>query len=76
MHPRPILDPGDQVLLDGVREDVGEALHLRGHFVRDQDALVAARPDLVLPAGQAGDLPRQIASEDSEVFTPLTRAPR
>jgi hypothetical protein len=60
---RPLLDLGHQVLLDPVREVVGQAVDLGGLFVADHDGLVAARPDPVGPAGQVAHLTGQIAVE-------------
>jgi hypothetical protein len=40
----------------GVDENVGQPLDLGGLFVADQNGLVAARPDPVVPAGQVADL--------------------
>jgi hypothetical protein len=49
----PILDPGDESFLDPMREDIGQPGLLRLALLADDDGLVAAGPDLLLPAGQA-----------------------
>ena len=56
LHARPISHPLHQVLLDSVRQNVGEALDLRSLFLGDDGHVVAALEDVALPAGQAVDL--------------------
>src|SRR6185295_6287092 len=48
----PVLGPLDKSLLGAVREDVSQALGLRGRLGADDDCLVAAPEDLLPPAGK------------------------
>ena len=60
---RPVGDLGDEAFLDSVREKVAEALDLSGGLVAHQDALIAAAPDLFLPAVHPPDLLGEVAVE-------------
>jgi hypothetical protein len=58
MHSRPFQGTGDQAFLDSLGEVIGQPIGLGRFLVAHQDVLVAARPELVGPAGQAAHLSR------------------
>src|SRR4051794_26173800 len=57
---RPLENPFDQVLFDGLAEDVGQALDLRGVLVGDNSHLITPVEDGASPAGQTVDLPGEL----------------
>jgi hypothetical protein len=57
----PVLDSFDKILLAALAEAVLEPLHLGRFFVADENHRVAALEDWFAPAGEAVDLPRQVA---------------
>jgi hypothetical protein len=63
VHPGPIPGPVHKVLLGSMRELIPESLDLGGLLVADHDGAVAPTEDLLLPAGQAPDLARQLRQE-------------
>src|SRR5687767_1629023 len=72
MNARPVQKTADKAFLDAVGEDVHEPPHLGGFLPADDNCLVAPRPGLVLPAGQAynlaGEIGVEVAREPGEVF--------
>ena len=62
-----------QALLAGILQEVAQTLHLGGVLLRHQNRLGPARPDLVLPAGQPGNLPGQVAVEVTHELRELLR---
>ena len=63
LHARPIPRMLDQVFLDSIAEDVGEALDLSSLFLGDDGHVVAAREDGSLPADEAVDLASELGLE-------------
>ncbi len=56
-------ETADKAFLDTVREDVTQPSHLGSFLLADQDGLIAARPDLIVPLGQAYDLTGKVGIE-------------
>jgi hypothetical protein len=61
----PIPGPFDQVFLGAVREAVAQPFDLGRLLLADYDRLVASAEDLLSPAGQPPDLPRQLRAESA-----------
>jgi hypothetical protein len=59
----PLLEPGHQVLLTTVAEDVLQSLGLGPVLGADQDRLVPSSEDLLPPAGEPADLPGELGVE-------------
>jgi len=63
MDAGPLTHSGHEIFLDPIREHIGEPGGLGGVFVADDGGLIATGPDLVLPAGEADDLTRELGIE-------------
>ena len=74
VHARPLTDPFDQALLDGLRQDIGESLDLCAVFVGDDRHLVTSLEDGPTPGGETIDFPRQLGLEVAHEVGELTCA--
>jgi hypothetical protein len=63
MHSGPVPRLVHEIFLNAVRQAVAQSLDLSSLLGADYDRLVASAEDLLLPAGQASDLPGQLGEE-------------
>jgi hypothetical protein len=61
--PGPVPGAFDKVLFGAVRELITQSRDLGLLLVANHDGMVAPAEDLLLPAGQASDLPRQLGEK-------------